>query len=208
MVLFSCLNNDNNKAIQVNEDIGLNIDKTEYFENYKWDTLVTVIENELGEPIIIQPFQQYGKEVTYYQYGEKIIYGYETLYWFTFIEKKLVGGGYYVLPDEDIKKNNKLSKDTYIKLQNDFIELYGDPKTSSKESDKFLNRNMSVPENYNDLSEEAFIRMCPFETFWGNGNSMIKLSLNYDDGYLVMIDIFGPTLLHLIDLELADLLKK
>jgi hypothetical protein len=206
LILFSCYRQETNKTYrqEMNE---ANVKNR--FMKYNWGTNVSQIINELGEPKLTQNFQQYGTEVSYLWFGEEIIYGYNTIYWYTFIEDELVGGGYWIIsPSTDNTENITGSVSAYKDLQKRITILYGKPSTTSEFLDSVWNKNKDIPDNSDELSDKEFISLLPFETTWNDGGSFITLSLNYDEYYITKIDIMGPKIVHLIDLELAEQFNK
>ena len=197
-IIISCYKNDSNV-----------LDYTKGFINYKWGTKSTQIINDLGKPQLIQTFPQYGTEVKYYHFGNMIEYGYNTIYNYAFIENELVGGGYWIIsPNDENIEYITGTEDAYNDLQKKLNQLFGEPSTSSDFLDSVWNKNMKIPENTDDLSDEEFIALLPFQTFWNIGQSLIKLSLNYDDFYILKLDIMGPKIVKLADIELGEQLNK
>jgi hypothetical protein len=197
IILSSCLKHDakNNK------------DKD--FCGYDWGTHVSRIVNDLGDPILVQNFQQYGTNVTYYHYGECLEFDYNNIYWYAFIDEKLAGGGYWVIsPSDDNAQEISSSSSTYKDLQKKLTQNYGTPTTTYEEIDTILNGNMLIPENSNELSDEEYISLLPFETWWNDEETFINLSLGFDEYYIVKIDIFSPFMVNLFFLELAEQLEK
>jgi hypothetical protein len=184
--------------------------ETGKFREYNWNTSIENIKDELGEPKLIQTYKQYGNDVVYYQYGHTIEFGYNTFYWFTFIENKLVGGGYTIIsPNDENIKNIKYHDEAYIDLQTKFNKIYGDPTTTLEFMDDALKHRQNIPD-MNKTSTQELIDMCPFVTYWANieEKTSIKLSLYYDEDWILNIDIFGPKLIELFDQELSELLNK
>jgi hypothetical protein len=176
------------------------------FRDYNWNTTVEKIETDLGEPEAILEFQQYGTEVIYHYYEDSIDYGYNTLYYFAYINGNLVGGGYIILsPNEERIKNIKYHDEEYTDLQYKFTIIYGEP-TISELMDKLLNKKF-IPD-MEETSREELINLCPFITYWVDGKSMIKLSLTYDEDWFLVVDFLGPKIVELFDRELANQLNE
>jgi hypothetical protein len=178
------------------------------FRYYNWDTKMEKIKSDLGEPKLEQIFQQYGTEVVYHYYGPSIDYGYNTAYYFAFINNYLVGGGYTIVsPNDESIKNIKYHDEEYTDLQNKFTIIYGASTTTSDFMDKILSGRKFIPDMEKTTTEEL-IKLCPFVTYWMEDKSMIKLSLYYDEDWYLVVDFMGPKIVEKFDLELAKQLNE
>jgi len=199
------------------------------FRGYSWGTDVSKIIADLGEPRLKQTFQQYGTQVVYFHIGHVIEYGYDAIYNFAFINNKLVGGGYWITkPSDDNTKHINNVEDMYIDLKEKLTGLYNEPDIQPElyaaaldtalkrlnmeptiaQRDELLNmmRNAGqrdLPENTRHSSEDKFNALLPFQNIWNNNGTEIKLSLDFDEYYIVKIDFISPEIIRLTLPELA-----
>lgn len=174
------------------------------FRNYKWDTKIENIKSDLGEPKLIQEFQQYNEKVVYNYYGPSIDFGYNTAYYFAYIDGFLVGGGYTIIsPNDESIKDIKYHDEEYTDLQYKLSVIYGASTTTSELMDEVLKDRKFIPDMEKTTNAEL-IEMTPFVTYWVEDKSLIKLSLYYDDDWYLVIDFLGPKIVQQFDLELAE----
>jgi hypothetical protein len=178
------------------------------FRNYIWNTKMDKIKSALGEPKLVQEFQQYGTNVIYHYYGPSVDYGYNTVYYFAYIDRLLVGGGYTIIsPNDESIKDIKYHDEEYTDLQYKFTIIYGVSTTTSEFMDEALKNRKFIPDMEKTTTEEL-IKLSPFVTYWVDDKSLIKLSLYYDEDWYLVIDFLGPRIVEQFDVELAEQLNE
>ena len=177
------------------------------FEGFSWNTSKANIESILGKPIHSNKFEQYNTITEYLYYDFDVNFGYNTLPYFAIIDNKLVGGGYMIAEGVSDDANFEYSYEKYNDIQNKFNMIYGGVNTGSIEIDNMLNMKKDIP-NMNITALEELQELCPFWTYWTNNDVLIKLTLNYDKGYLITVDILGPKLVKEADIFLANEFEK
>jgi hypothetical protein len=166
------------------------------FRNYNWNTKMDKIKSELGEPKLVQEFQQYGANVIYHYYGPSVDYGYNTAYYFAYINEVLVGGGYTIIsPNDESMKDIKYHDEEYTDLQYKFTIIYGASTTTSEFMNEALKNRKFIPDMEKTTTEEL-IKLSPFVSYWVDDKSLIKLSLYYDEDWFLVIDFLGQRLLN------------
>ena len=200
------------------------------FQGYSWGTDAEKIIADLGDPRLKQTFPQYGTDVDYLYFGTATIHKFHTICGYAFIENKLVGG-VYVFANPAYREIEHITgkTDTYIYLHERLIETYGKPEQSPElysaaldtalkklnmeptraQRDEFLNvmkyaGQRDLPDNIANLSDDEFNALLPFQNIWTDNGTEIKLSLDFDEGYIVKIDYIGPEITRLTLPALAE----
>ena len=210
VLLLFCFINNSSCNKQINKD---------NFEGFSWNTTKENIESVLGKPLHSMEFEQYNTITEYLYFNFKENFGYNTLPYFAFINNRLVGGGYIIgeAIDEDILEL-EYSYEKYIDIQKKFTNIYDKFNITSE----IFKNDLDIPyqlfnnalEEKNNIPDMNIItldelkELCPFWTYWERNGDIIKLSLNYDEGFLITVDVLGPKLTEGFDEILLNEIEK
>jgi len=230
IVIFSLLLSSCNKQTTGTQSAVPKSDVEYIFQGYSWGTDAAVIIADLGEPKLKQTFPQYGAVVDYLYFGTVIVHKFHTIYAYAFIDNKLVGGT-YVFANPAYREIEHITgkTGTYIYLRERLIETYGDPGISPElysaaldtafktlnitptraQRNELLNvmryaGQRDLPDIIEHLSDDEFNALLPFQNLWTDNGTEIKLSLDFDEGYIVKIDYIGPEITRLTLPALAE----